>query len=83
MPCIDDHISQYESSGIEITSIDLNESHIDLCSPFCFCQCCQTYSRPEIQLNFSKISRGIPQVIRASLENQTIFTISHWHPPKV
>ena len=83
MPCVDDHLSQNESSTIEISSICLNDSHVELCSPFCFCQCCQTYSRPEIQYNFTGKLNRLSFVAITSQENQTIFPISHWHPPKV
>jgi hypothetical protein len=83
IPCIDDHLSQYDSPNIEVSSFDQNVSDFDLCSPFCFCQCCQTYSKPEIHSDSSEKLDGKRLADRTLLENQTVFPISLWHPPKV
>ena len=47
MPCDDIHAINSNNISLELSEQSQNQSNdIDLCTPFCFCQCCQTISIP-------------------------------------
>ncbi|MDA3906143.1 MAG: hypothetical protein PF484_08730 [Bacteroidales bacterium] len=47
MPCNDVHAANSNSVSMELHQQSPNQTNdVDLCSPFCFCQCCQTLSFP-------------------------------------
>tara|TARA_R110002049_G_C8985663_1_gene548647 strand:- start:529 stop:834 length:306 start_codon:yes stop_codon:yes gene_type:complete len=50
LPCEDGDLLQNEMQVEIVHSVDDNHGHIDMCSPFCQCQCCH------IQTTFFKIA---------------------------
>ena len=87
VPCSDVHWDADDYSHISLIQQQDNHNHqdneIDLCSPFCFCNCCQTLSQPDIfasyqaNLTFSEIT--YPLLIQNNIDR----AISFWHPPKI
>ena len=90
LPCADKEVNSYAHSATEFTSNHDNHSHdkqIDLCSPFCTCNCCSaqvlTYF-PVTAINFSVVAT----VIKAPLPTyKSIFASnfygSIWQPPQI
>ncbi len=84
MPCTDNHTSDEISSTFELSELDhIHSSDIDLCSPFCFCNCCQTLSQLTIYKSFQIYRIGFNLSIPVSVQNEIEYIISFWQPPKV
>ena len=84
MPCVDVYAANTDSVSIELTKQNPNPANdVELCSPFCFCHCCQTLSFPSFfrisNINLVKITLDIKLKEPAFLSPVT----SIWQPPKI
>ncbi len=84
MPCFDAHSAVKSQSDITIV-IDNQNGHesIDLCSPFCFCTCCQSLFEFSFEEFILPRPDGIDQFSDFIEKNQKSPTISFWRPPKI
>jgi hypothetical protein len=58
------------------------EADLDICSPFCFCHCCQIY---KLTVESSTRAFIIPSVENSALLTSDFFSkeiFSIWHPPR-
>ena len=83
MPCADIHAADNDKISVELQ--EQNHSHsgdVDLCTPFCYCTCCQTLSQPTIystfQINLVGFNLATPLIVK----NEMKCTIFFWRPPK-
>lgn len=82
VPCADAH-AENDSTNTNTELIDINKLHVDTCSPFCLCDCCQIVSQPEYH------SFVTPSII--TIEKLAAFyrafgasvPITLWRPPKI
>jgi hypothetical protein len=83
MSCPDVQVVESESNSIEILQqSQYHTENIDLCSPFCFCNCCQTLSHPEY-LEIVLVEQIAYSLIVPLIENNIPNpVISFWRPPK-
>lgn len=84
MPCNDVHAANTNSVSIELTKQNPNPANdADLCSPFCFCHCCQTLLFPSFFnssfVNIAETTLDIKLKEPAFLSPVT----SIWQPPKI
>ena len=84
MPCSDVHAANTNSVSIELTKQNPNPANdVDLCSSFCFCQCCQTlsftthFNIPAV--DFSEIALNVTYHESPFLSP----VASIWHPPQI
>jgi hypothetical protein len=82
-PCADHHISDNSIASVEFLEQGTHHSgDVDLCSPFCFCTCCQT----QVQTTENNICRvNFTGEILATVspdQNEINFTSFHWRPPQ-
>ncbi|WP_130308488.1 DUF6660 family protein [Ancylomarina subtilis] len=84
MTCNDNITADTNSASFELSKQSPNQTNdVDLCSPFCFCQCCQTLSFPSL-FNISFIN-----LVEITLDiKYKEFTFpspvaSIWQPPKI
>lgn len=83
MPCNDVHAANTNSVSLELVKQNLNPANdIDLCSPFCFCNCCQTLAQPASYNNFQLTLVVFDLTIPSLVQNEIESTISFWRPPK-
>lgn len=83
IPCNDVHAGT-NSATLELSEQSQNHtSDVDLCSPFCFCHCCQTLSFP------SFFSISFINMVEITLDikfKEPAFSspvASIWQPPKI
>lgn len=83
MPCSDDGVVDNKSLNIEVVQQSQTHSEdIDLCSPFCFCNCCQTLAQPSLY-SISQIAVLTDKLTLPSMvQNEKEGIISFWRPPK-
>lgn len=61
VPCEDDNCADDDMVCIEATEIhDTEHTHVDLCSPFCQCQCCHMHVTYDMLSNVAILSLEIP-----------------------
>jgi len=84
MPCSDMHHLDNNSISYKIEKQDNNHSNeIDLCSPFCFCSCCQTVSITSF-FSFSQLNLFSINILSFYIEqNYSFLAIKFWRPPKI
>lgn len=90
LPCADEVTALKDSPSKYVSLSEHNhshEKHVDLCSPFCICNCCgaQVFSLSEIKIfefphEFPLIVKLQP-VYRSSLT--AFFSGSIWQPPQI
>lgn len=84
IPCNDVHASNTNSIPLELSEQSQNHSNdVDLCSPFCFCHCCQTLSFP---LFFSISFINLVDITSNIHFKDPAFSspgTSIWQPPKI
>ena len=83
MPCNDVHAAT-NSASIELTEQNQNQTNdVDLCSPFCFCHCCQTLSFTSfldgLLSDVEEVTLNIP--FKESRFSNLLSSI--WQPPKI
>ncbi|WP_394707611.1 DUF6660 family protein [uncultured Draconibacterium sp.] len=83
MPCADAHVGNADCHSIIQQDQDGEHSEdIEICSPFCFCACCQTLAQTPTY-TIPKINLPSVEVISPLLvQNEIESTISFWRPPK-
>ncbi|OQX97998.1 MAG: hypothetical protein B6I20_11625 [Bacteroidetes bacterium 4572_117] len=83
IPCADAHASDSGKVSMELLQQDYNHSDgVDLCSPFCFCNCCQTHSQPA-GYNTYQVNLVSSTISMAYLyQNEINYTFSFWRPPQ-
>jgi len=78
-------IRNVSSESISIENIQESQDHsveIDLCSPFCFCNCCQIMDQPALH-SFLQNSVFTNKLSLSNLvQNEKTVLISFWRPPK-
>lgn len=84
LPCADVHAFDKNSATIELTVQSQHYSNdVDLCSPFCFCNCCQTLSQANtfytLQIDILASNLIVPTIV----QNEIKSAISFWRPPKI
>ena len=84
MPCDDVHSANKNSVSLELSEQSPNQSNdIDLCSPFCFCHCCQSHSFLSFFtisfVNLVEITMGF-KLKEPAISNPVA---SIWQPPKI
>jgi hypothetical protein len=84
MPCDDVYAANTNSASLELVKQSPNQTNdIDLCSPFCFCHCCQTLSFLSFfcisNVNLVKITLDIK--LKEPAFSSPIAPI--WQPPKI
>ncbi|MCW3789103.1 hypothetical protein OM075_21735 [Marinilabiliaceae bacterium AAT] len=87
VPCADGHTHEDISDCVSLVQQDHEQNQSpnesDLCSPFCFCTCCQSVSHPEFttlaKVNFVALDIFLP-FIENNIANQVI---PFWRPPKI
>lgn len=82
VPCADIH-AENDSDNTLIESVEHSENHVDTCSPFCFCDCCQTISQPAIYNYFSHFATLIETSIHYITPSEFSVPITLWRPPKI
>jgi len=84
IPCTDVHAADINPVSLELSEHSPNLTNdLDLCSPFCFCHCCQT-------LTFPSFNNGLLSDVEVLTLNITFnesklsspFS-SIWQPPKI
>ena len=83
IPCSDFRAVDTESISIEnIQESGDHSVEIDLCSPFCFCNCCQMLDQPDLhsfsQIDFFTNKLFVPNLV----QNEKTILILFWRPPK-
>lgn len=84
MPCADVYASDTDSVTLEI--FEQNHSHssdVDLCSPFCFCNCCQVLAQPTVYYTIQVDLVGFNLTIPPLVQNDVECTFAFWRPPQV
>ncbi len=84
IPCNDTNAANTNSVSLELVKQSPNQSHdVDLCSPFCFCHCCQTLTFPSF---FSTYFINLVEItLDIKLKEPAISSpvASIWQPPKI
>jgi len=83
IPCADNHATETNIVSMELLEQDQNQHNdVDLCSPFCFCNCCQTHSQPA-RYNTYQVNLVSSTIAMAYLyQNEINYTFSFWRPPQ-
>ncbi len=84
MPCNDVHTVQDNKAPVELSEHNhAHSDHTDLCSPFCFCSCCQTVFIP-ITFNYNHFTSIIFDLtINYVKQNYIDPATNLWRPPRV
>ncbi len=84
MPCTDIHAADVGPVSLELSEHNQNHTNdIDLCSPFCFCHCCQTHSFPSFS-DGSLSDIGVVSLDISFKESKISSPFSPiWQPPKI
>jgi len=84
MPCFDLHAADnVQSSKTVLMKGQSNHGAIDLCSPFCYCTCCQSLFDTSLEGFIPSELIGYNVDIPFLIKNHTIPFISFWRPPKI
>jgi len=83
MPCTNVH-ADTNSASLELLVQNQNHTNIvDLCSPFCFCHCCQTLSFPSYYDGFLSEIKVLTLNIPFKESRFSNHFSSIWQPPKI
>lgn len=83
MPCADAYTTNIDCYSIEQQDHEQEHSNdIEICSPFCYCNCCQTLTQTSTfvipKVNIPGVKVKTPMLVQNELES----TIMFWRPPK-
>ncbi len=83
MPCADTQIADADChSTVQQDQGGEHSEDIEICSPFCFCACCQTLTQTSIytiaMINIPSVKITTPLLVQNEIES----SISFWRPPK-
>jgi len=82
-PCDDVHVTNDNSISLELIEQNHNQSKdVDLCTPFCFCNCCQTLSQTTTFNTTQVTFTGFDIVTPVLVQNEMEYTTTFWVPPK-
>ena len=79
VPCTDVHAISNPNITIEI--VNALDQHVDLCSPFCFCDCCQSLSHQAKYYLFANYIDQVSMIMPYNQYGERIFIFPHWRPP--
>lgn len=82
VPCADVH-AEYDSNKAGVQLIDTHENHVDTCSPFCFCDCCQIVSQPEYHSFTTPSINLFESLVTFYQASEFSIPITFWRPPKI
>ena len=83
MPC-NDVYADTSSASLEMMEQSQNQTNdVDLCSPFCFCHCCQTLSFPSFYDGFLSEIKVLTLNIPFKESSFSSPFSSIWQPPKI
>lgn len=83
IPCADDHVAINSNSFELQEQTSSHDSDVDCCSPFCFCNCCQSSSLTTTFNTFQFNLVGFKLIASFILQNEIESNISFWRPPKI
>ncbi len=84
MPCADVHAADTNSASLELLVQNQNHTNnVDLCSPFCFCHCCQTLSFPTFYVSLISHIEMVTLKIPFKESRFSYPFSSIWQPPKI
>lgn len=82
VPCAEIH-AENDLSESTIETFDIHENHVDMCSPFCFCECCQTVSQPA-RINYLVFFSTLIRISSPNIQTSEFsIPITLWHPPRI
>jgi hypothetical protein len=84
LPCDDNHAMNSNSISVDLSEQNRNQTNdVDLCTPFCFCQCCQTLSFPTFYdvLLSNLVENPLDNIFKESSYLSPVASI--WQPPKI
>ena len=84
LPCNDIHAINSNYISLELSEQNQNQANdVDLCTPFCFCQCCQTLSFPSFYdvVLTNLVENPLDNIFKESAYSSPIASI--WQPPKI
>lgn len=82
VPCADVH-AEIISDNINIHLLSEHNNNIDLCTPFCICDCCQKISQPVINNYFTCFFTLIETTVPFIQTSEYSVPITLWRPPKI
>ncbi len=82
VPCADLH-AENNSADTHIHISNTDENHVDTCSPFCFCDCCQIVSQPEYHSFITPSIIFIDKLEAFYQASEFSVPITLWRPPKI
>lgn len=80
--CTDVHAENNHHKQV-YEAIDLHEHHIDACSPFCFCDCCQTICQPEFYLVLTPALTFTVELNSYLTYSEYTIYFPFWRPPEI
>ncbi len=84
MPCFDVHAADnLQISTTVLMDGQNNHDDIDLCSPFCYCTCCQSLFETSLEGFILSKPVGFNSDIPFIVKNHMSPIISFWRPPKI
>lgn len=76
-----------DTVSVDLVLLEQSHSHpidVDLCSPFCFCACCQTHPQPVVYYNaLQNDFVGFNLITPSLVLRERKCIISFFRPPKV
>ncbi|MBC35797.1 MAG: hypothetical protein CL663_07150 [Bacteroidetes bacterium] len=84
MPCNDSHRDDFNFDNIEFTELDHDQfDNIDTCTPFCYCNCCQSLSLLLLynygSFNNPKAEKELPYITQIEI----LLPEFYWRPPQI
>ena len=80
-PCSEEENEADQDRGMVVEADDADE--MDLCSPFCFCQCCHIQSEYLTYFTVKFIHPYSVKMPETDVFDIVGFIPSSWHPPQV
>lgn len=81
MPCADANTADTDCYSIAQQDHEHSDD-IEICSPFCFCNCCQTLTQTSNYIIPKVNMPGIKVITPMLVQNEIESTILFWRPPK-
>jgi len=83
VPCDDAFAIDDNSVRLELLDQNQHQSKdVDLCTPFCFCNCCQTLSQTTTFSTTQVTFTGFDIITPVLVQNEMVCTTTFWRPPK-
>ena len=84
LPCDDNQAINSNNISVELSEQNQNQANdVDLCSSFCFCQCCQTLSFPSFYsvVLTNLVENPLDNIFKEFAYSSPVASI--WQPPKI